>query len=79
MPRPKMPLEELGLLCLLEKVGEPDGDMDAYARYGLVENGWITDGDPPRLTRKGADRMAELRAWRAEGEVDTEVRSPLRP
>lgn len=64
-----MPLEELGLLCLLEKVGGEAPDMDAYARYGLLQEGLITQGEVPALTRKGAARLGELRAWREEGET----------
>ena len=79
MPRPKMPLEELGLLCLLEKVGSPEDDMDAYARYGLLKDGLITDTEPPALTEAGHARLDELRAWRDEGEVDVESPSRLRP
>lgn len=70
MTRPPMPLEELGLLCLLEKVGGKDDDMDAYARHGLLQEGLISAGKVPALTKKGAARLTELRAWREEGEVD---------
>lgn len=79
MPRPNMPLEELGLLCLLEKVGKTDDDMDAYARHGLLRDGLITDGEPPRLTRAGIARIEALRKWRDEGEVDLEGDGGLRP
>ena len=70
MTRPPMPLEELGLLCLLEKVGGKDDDMDAYARHGLLQQGFITPGEVPVLTKRGAARLKELRAWREEGEVE---------
>ena len=79
MARPKMPLEELGLLCLLEKVGDATDDMDAYAKLGLVQDGLVTDSDPPRLTRLGEQRLAELREWRDEGEVDLDAPTRLRP
>lgn len=65
-----MPLEELGLLCLLEKIGSSEEPMDAYARYGLLQHGLITDSEPPRRTEAGEARMAELQAWRDEGEDD---------
>lgn len=70
MTRPPMPLEDLGLLCLLEKVDGRHDDMDAYARHGLLQEGLITAGDVPALTKKGVARLLELRAWREEGEVD---------
>ena len=70
MTRPPMPLEELGLLCLLEKIGGDDDDIDVYARHGLLQQGFISSGPTPRLTKKGAARLRELRAWREEGEVD---------
>lgn len=70
MTRPRMPLEELGLLCLLEKVGGAADDMDAYAKHGLLQQGFITPGPDPQLTKKGAARLKDLRAWREEGEVD---------
>ena len=69
MTRPPMPLEELGLLCLLEKVDGKDDDMDAYARHGLLQKGFITAGAIPVLTKKGAARLRELRTWREEGEA----------
>lgn len=74
MTRPPMPLEELGLLCLLEKVGGLDDDMDAYARHGLLQQGFITGGTIPTLTKKGVARLQELRAWREEGGVGSRVR-----
>lgn len=70
MTRPPMPLEALGLLCLLEKVGGDEDDMDVYARHGLLQQGLITAGPGSSLTEKGAARLEELRAWREEGEVD---------
>lgn len=69
MSRPAMPLEELGLLCLLEKVGGKNDDMDVYARHGLLQQGFITPGPSPKLTKKGTARLKDLRAWREEGEV----------
>lgn len=79
MSRPKMPLEELGLLCLLEKVGSTDADMDAYARHGLLRDGLITSGEPPALTEAGLARIEELRKWRDEGELDLEGEGGLLP
>lgn len=68
MARPPMPLEELGLLCLLEKVDVDDSEMDVYARHGLMREGLIEAGSVPSLTSKGRDRLDELRNWREEGE-----------
>lgn len=59
-----MPLEELGLLCLLERVGSSGGEVDGYARYGLLHRGLITDGEPPKLTQAGVTRLTELRRQR---------------
>ena len=58
-----MPLEEIGLLHLLEKINvKATATIDRFARYGLVEGGLITDEDPPGLTACGHERLAELRA-----------------
>jgi hypothetical protein len=75
MARPPMSLEDLGLLCLLEKVEVDDSEMDVYARHGLMQEGLIQAGSVPSLTKKGAARLDELRAWREEGER----RGPRRP
>lgn len=64
--RHPMPLEELGLLCLLERVEAPDGRLDGFARYGLMQRGLVKDDGGPVLTQEGAVRLAELRQWRAE-------------
>ena len=66
-----MPLEALGLLCLLEKVGKEDGDMEAFARHGLQQNGYVDPRDPSRLTEAGAARLRDLRAWREGGTPPT--------
>ena len=63
-----MPLEDLGLLCLLEKVADNDTDMDAIAQRGLRRGELITADAVPDLTQRGIDRLDELRAWREEGE-----------
>ena len=65
MSRP-MPLEELGLLCLLERVDASDPQVDRISRYGLLQSGLITEGESPSLTQEGAARLSELRQWRAE-------------
>lgn len=75
MARPPMPLEELGLLCLLEKVEVDDSEMDVYARHGLTQEGLIKAGSVPSLTKKGRARLDELRAWREEGELP-ETKNP---
>lgn len=66
MSRPPMSLEELGLLRLLEKVGDGAGDMDAYVRHGLLRQGLITTGTSPRLTSAGEARLADLRTRQQE-------------
>lgn len=71
MPSP-LPLEELGLLCLLEKI-ETSGEVDGIARYGLLQRGLVTASDPPALTTNGAARLAELRRWRADHADDIEL------
>ena len=54
MPSQDMSLEELGLLQLLEKIsGNAGAAIDRFARYGLVQAGLITEGEPPRLTESG--------------------------
>ncbi|MFP7723716.1 hypothetical protein [Lysobacter sp. A3-1-A15] len=70
MPRPAMPLEDLGLLCLLEKIGTSGEPVDAYARLGLIRRGLVTNSETPALTDAGRAMMSELRDWRDEGEVD---------
>jgi len=58
-----MPLEEIGLLQILEKINvNAAATIDRFARYGLIEGGLITDEDPPGLTARGHERLAELRA-----------------
>lgn len=60
-----LPLEDLGLLQLLERISDNSGKaIDRYSRYGLLQNGFITDADPPALTALGARRLAELRLAR---------------
>ena len=76
MPRPAMPLEQLGLLCLLEKVTSEEG-IDGIALYGLSQRGLITSSEPIGLTQAGAERLAELRKWRSE--VEEELDSPSHP
>lgn len=61
-----MPLEDLGLLCLLERIDSTAERVDGYARYGLLQRGLITDADPPALTPAGSARLAELKRIRAE-------------
>ena len=62
MPSQDMSLEELGLLQLLEKIsGNAGAAIDRFARYGLVQAGLITEGDPPSLTESGAAKLEELR------------------
>ena len=66
MPR-TLPLEELGLLQLLEKISGNTGNaIDRFSRYGLLQIGLITEGEPPLLTELGAMRLAELRLARDE-------------
>ena len=66
MPR-TLPLEELGLLQLLEKIsGNAGNAIDRFSRYGLLQSGLITEGEPPLLTELGAMRLAELRLARDE-------------
>ncbi len=73
MPR-TMPLEELGLLQLLEKISDNAGNaIDRFARYGLLQSGFITDGEPPVLTQLGSARLAELRLARDEWSVDRDT------
>ena len=73
MPR-TMPLEELGLLQLLEKISDNAGNaIDRFARYGLLQSGLITDADPPVLTEMGSLRLAELRLARDELAVDRDA------
>lgn len=73
MPR-TLPLEELGLLQLLEKINDNCGKaIDRFSRYGLLQNGLITDADPPRLTEQGSRRLAELRLARDELSVDRDA------
>ena len=58
-------LEDLGLLQVLEKISENAGEaIDRFARYGLFQSGFITDGEPPLLTELGASRLVELRRAR---------------
>ena len=74
MPQKKMPLEDLGLLQALEKINENTGTaIDRFARYGLVQGGLITDGEPPRLTELGAARLDELRRARDEGAGEAQL------
>lgn len=68
MRRPPMPVDELGLLCLLEKVGEGATNLDGYAHHALFNKGLVTGGPESRLTTSGQARLAELRAWREEGD-----------
>lgn len=65
MPSQDMSLEELGLLQLLEKISANAGAaIDRFARYGAVQAGLITKGEPPELTESGAEKLAELRRER---------------
>jgi len=60
-----LPLEELGLLNALEKMsGHAGHAIDRVARYGLLQDGFITDDEPPGLTERGKARLAELRLAR---------------
>ena len=65
MPSQDMSLEELGLLQLLEKInGDAGAAIDRFARYGLVQAGLITEGEAPRLTEQGNEKLADLRRER---------------
>ena len=62
------------MLQLLEKINDNCGKaIDRFSRYGLLQNGLITDADPPRLTEQGSRRLAELRLARDELSVDRDA------
>lgn len=55
-------LEDLGLLFLLERIGQGGGaGIDGFVRYGLVQRGMVTAGPDLRLTELGERRLVELR------------------
>lgn len=57
-----IPLDQLGLYYMLERIHKGTANVNDFIRVGMFQAGLIDDSDPPQLTEAGKHKLQALRS-----------------